>query len=314
MTEPTRAFGPSSTTDNVLTGIDLAGTTAIVTGASGGLGAETARALASKGCAVTLAARDIEKATIAADSIREAHPDATVEVGILELAEPASVRRFTRQWTADHDALQTLILNAGVMACPLTRTAEGFELHFATNHLGHFQLTMGLLDALQAGAPARVVSVSSGGHVLSPVVFDDIHYDAREYDPWSAYGQSKTANVLFAVELDGRYRDAGIRAFAVHPGMIATDLSRHLTPESIAQIVARAEGGGESYKSVAEGAATAVWAATAAELDGAGGVYLANCAVAPPIEEGSPGYAEHAIDPEAARRLWEISAMVLQRS
>jgi NAD(P)-dependent dehydrogenase (short-subunit alcohol dehydrogenase family) len=302
-----REFGPSSTTDDVLAGADLSDKTAIVTGASGGLGAEAARALASRGCVVTLAARDVDKAATVAGSIRAAHPDAAVQVGTLELAEPESVRGFVRQWNADHDALHMLILNAGVMACPLTRTAEGFEQHFATNHLGHFRLTLGLLDALRAGAPSRVVSVSSGGHVLSPVVFDDVHYEEREYDPWSAYGQSKTANVLFAVELDRRYRDAGIRAFAVHPGMIATDLSRHLTPESIAQIVATAEGSGESYKSIAAGAATAVWAATAPELDGVGGIYLADCGVAPPLERGWPGYAAHAVDPEAARRLWEVS-------
>jgi NAD(P)-dependent dehydrogenase (short-subunit alcohol dehydrogenase family) len=305
-----RSFGPKTTTDEVLAGIDLAGTTAVVTGASGGLGAETARALASKGCAITLAARDLEKAAAVAGSIRRAHPDATVEVAALELAEPVSVRRFVQAWSADHDALNLLILNAGVMACPLTRTANGLELHFATNHLGHFQLTTGLVDALRAGAPARVVSVSSGGHLLSPVVFDDIHYDEREYDPWTAYGQSKTANVLFAVELDRRYRGEGVRAYAVHPGMIATDLSRHLTPESIAEIVAMVEGQGESYKSVEAGAATTVWAATAPELDGQGGVYLADCRIAPPVEEGSPGYAAHAVDPDAARRLWDLSVKV----
>jgi len=302
-----RSFGASSTTDEVLESIDLTGTTAIVTGASGGLGAETARALASKGSAVTLAARNVEKAAMVADSIREDGRDAAVEVRMLELADPASVRDFVRQWTADHGELSTLILNAGVMACPLARTSEGFELHFATNHLGHFRLSMGLLDALRAGAPSRVVSVSSGGHLLSPVDFDDIHYRAREYDPWSAYGQSKTANVLFAVELDRRYRDEGLRAFAVHPGMIATDLSRHLTPESIAQIGAMAESGGEAYKPVGAGAATAVWAATAPELDGIGGIYLANCGVAPSIEDGSPGYAAHAVDPHAALRLWKVS-------
>jgi NAD(P)-dependent dehydrogenase (short-subunit alcohol dehydrogenase family) len=307
MTAPWRTFGASSTTDDVLAGVDLTGMSAIVTGASGGLGAETARALASKGCAVTLGARNVDKAAVVSTSIREEDPEALVEVRELELADPANVRDFVRQWTADHDALHLLILNAGVMACPLTRTTEGFELHFATNHLGHFQLTTSLLDPLRAGAPARVVSVSSGGHVLSPVVFDDLHYEHRAYDPWTAYGQSKTANVLFAVELDRRYRDAGVRAFAVHPGMIATDLSRHLTRESLAQIVDMAEGSGESYKSVAEGAATSVWAATAPELDGKGGVYLANCAVAPPIEEASPGYAAHAVDLDAARRLWEIS-------
>lgn len=302
-----QAFGASSTTDDVLEGIDLTGTTAVVTGASGGLGAEVARALASKGGAVTLAARDVDRAAAVASSIRDARPDAAVEVGWLELAEPESVRAFVRQWNADHDALHMLILNAGVMACPLARTSEGFEQHFATNHLGHFRLTLGLLDALRAGAPSRVVSVSSGGHALSPVVFDDIHYQEREYDPWTAYGQSKTANVLFAVELDRRYRGESIRAFAVHPGMIATDLSRHLTPESIAAIVDMVQGTGESYKSVAEGAATTVWAATAPELDGAGDVYLANCAVVPPMEQGSPGYAAHAVDPDAARHLWKVS-------
>ena len=307
MSAPRPAFGESSTTDDVLEGIDLTGTTAIVTGASGGLGAEVAQALASKGGAVTLAARDVDRAAAVATSIRDAHPDAAVEVGMLELAEPESVRAFVRQWNADHDALHMLILNAGVMACPLARTSEGFEQHFATNHLGHFRLTLGLLDALRAGAPSRVVSVSSGGHALSPVVFDDIHYREREYDPWSAYGQSKTANVLFAVEMDRRHRGEGIRAFAVHPGMIATDLSRHLTPESIAEIVDMVQGTGESYKSVAEGAATTVWAATAPELDGARGVYLANCAVAPPMEQGSPGYAAHAVDPDAARHLWKVS-------
>jgi NAD(P)-dependent dehydrogenase (short-subunit alcohol dehydrogenase family) len=314
MTDQRRAFGPSSTTDDVLFGIDLTGKVAIVTGASGGLGAETARALAAKGCVVTLAARDVAKARAVAASIQSAHVDAAIEVDRLELAEPDSVARYVERWTSDHGELNVLVLNAGVMACPLARTAEGFELHFATNHLGHFRLTMGLLDALRAGAPARVISVSSGGHVLSPVVFDDIHYHTREYDPWTAYGQSKTANVLFAVELDRRYRSKGIRGFAVHPGMIATDLGRHLTPESIAEIVARVEDSGESYKSVAAGAATAVWAATAPELDGAGGVYVADCRVAPRIEEGAPGYAAHAVDPDAAARLWTVSEMAAQRS
>ena len=308
MTRP-RGFGPSSTTDEVLVGIDLTGRTALVTGASGGLGAETARALASKRCAVTLAARDVDKAATVADSIRTKHPHAIVDVGRLELADPESVTRFVQSWTAGHDELHILVLNAGVMACPLTRTTDGFELQFATNHLGHFGLTMGLLDALRAGAPARVVSVSSGAHALSAVVFEDIHYQAREYDPWTAYGQSKTANVLFAVELDRRYRDAGVRAFAAHPGMIGTDLGRHLTRESIARIRSVAGAAGEPPKSVAQGAATAVWAATAPELAGTGGVYLADCSIAPPTEAGSPGYASHAVDPDAARRLWEISTM-----
>jgi NAD(P)-dependent dehydrogenase (short-subunit alcohol dehydrogenase family) len=308
-----RSFGVESTTDDVLQGIDLTGRVALVTGASGGLGAETARALAARGCAVTLAARDVPRAEKVADAIRQAHPRAQLDVGELELSRPASVEDFASRWRAEHAVLNLLILNAGVMACPLQRTPEGRELQFATNHLGHFLLTARLMDALRAGAPSRVVVLSSGGHVRSPVVFDDIHFEAREYDPWSGYGQAKTANVLFALELDRRYRDAGVRAFSVHPGMIQTDLGRHLTPEAIAQIRAQATGGGEPRKTVEQGAATSCWAATAAELADRGGLYLVDCAIAGPRPEDPRGYAEHALDPAAAARLWEVSQEMLGR-
>lgn len=304
-------FGPKTTADEVLQGLDLSGQRAIVTGASGGLGAEAARALARAGAAVTLTARDLAKAEQVVAGIRAADPRAEVELRLLELSEPASVRRFATEWLADHHSLQMLILNAAVMACPLRRTAEGWELQFATNHLGHFLLAQQLAPALLAGAPARVVAVSSGGHQISPVVFDDIHFERRAYEPWSAYGQAKTANVLFAVELDRRLRERGVRAFAVHPGMIGTDLGRYLTRETIAQIRSRASDGGEPAKSIPQGAATEVWAATAAKLTGRGGIYLSDCSIAPPAGPGVRGYAPHAVDPAAAARLWQVTEQTL---
>ena len=306
-----RSFDATSTTDDVLEVIDLAGRVAVVTGASGGLGAETARALASRGCAVTLAARDVARAEKVAAEIRSAHPHASLDVGTLELAKPASVRAFAKAWRAAHGPLHLLILNAGVMACPLSRTAEGWELQLATNHFGHFLLTAELLPALREGAPARVVALSSGGHVASGVDFDDPHFERRAYDPWVSYGQSKSANVLFAVELDRRLRGEGIRAYAVHPGMIHTDLARHLTSEMIQDIVGRASKGGEPRKDVAQGAATSCWAATAPELADLGGRYLADCNVAPPLGDGVRGYAPHAVDPAAARQLWELTERTL---
>jgi NAD(P)-dependent dehydrogenase (short-subunit alcohol dehydrogenase family) len=307
-----RTFSAQSTTEDVLTGIDLSGRVAIVTGASGGLGEETARALASRGCAVTLAARDAGKAEKAALRVRERCPSARVDVGLLELSQPASVDTFARRWLASHGPLHLLILNAGIMACPLARTAEGWEMQFATNHLGHFLLTARLIERLRESAPARVIALSSGGHVISAVVFDDIHYERRDYEPWSSYGQSKTANVLFAAELDRRERAAGVRAHSVHPGMIHTDLGRHLTPEAIRAIIERAtEGGAEVPKTVEQGAATSVWAATAPELEGQGGLYLADCGIPAAPEEGGKGAAAHARDAAAAARLWAVSEETL---
>jgi len=303
-------FDETSTTDQVLEGIFLSGRTAIVTGASGGLGAETARALASKGCAVTLAARNRERAEAVAKSIRE-ETGAQVDIGELELADPASVRTFAERWKAEHGELNLLILNAGIMACPLSRTKEGFELQFATNHLGHFLLSALLVDRLRAGAPSRLVSLSSGGHVASPVVFEDIHFESREYTPFLGYGQAKTANVLFAVEFDRRFKDADIRAYGVHPGMIHTDLGRHLTPEIIKDIVGKASSGGEPRKDVPQGAATSCWAATSPDLEGKGGIYLADCRIAPRKDEGNRGVAAHAVDPEAAAQLWKVSEDLL---
>jgi NAD(P)-dependent dehydrogenase (short-subunit alcohol dehydrogenase family) len=220
------SFGFETTAEEVLEGIDLTGRRALVTGASGGLGAETARVLAGAGAAVTLAARDVAKARGVADAIRSESPGAELDVMEIELHRPESVRRFAKDWLARHPMLHVLVNNAGVMACPLARTPEGWEMQFATCHLGHFLLTALLVPALRAGAPARIVNVSSAGHRFGPVRLGDPHFEREPYDKWMAYGQAKTANVLHAVELDRRLAASGVRAFAIHPGAIITELGR----------------------------------------------------------------------------------------
>ena len=305
-------MGFETTTEEVIEGIDLTGRVALVTGASSGLGAETARVLASAGAAVTLTARDIPKVEKVAEEIRST-TGATVDVGALSLDRPDSVRAFAKEWLANHDVLHLLINNAGVMACPLGRTPEGWEMQFATNHLGHFLLTSHLLPALRAGAPARVVNLSSAGHRFSGVHFDDVHFDSHPYDKWESYGQSKTANVLFSLELDRRYRDAGVRAFAVHPGAIMTELGRHLDADDIETLQSRAPQGAMKFKPIPAGAATQVWAATSSELEGKGGLYLENTHVSAPRESDDDveGYLPWAMDPEAAARLWTLSEETL---
>ncbi len=306
-------FGHATTTDEVLEGIDLSGRTAIVTGGSGGLGAETARALAAKGAAVTLAARNLEKAEKVAADIRDSTGNPAVDIGELELGSLESIRGFADAWRVSHGPLHILINNAGVMACPLERTVDGFELQFGTNHLGHFLLTGLLAPALVEGAPARVVCVSSAGHRFSPVIFEDLHYERRPYDKWEAYGQAKTANVLHAVALDRRLAGHGVRAFAIHPGGIVTELGRHLTAEDIEQLRSRSQDSGLRWKEVPAGAATQVYAATAPELEGRGGLYLEDCGVAEisTDPETSAGVMSYAVDPELAERLWEVSEQLV---
>ncbi|MDA0977297.1 MAG: SDR family NAD(P)-dependent oxidoreductase [Proteobacteria bacterium] len=281
-----RVFGESSTTDEILEGIDLTGKVAIVTGASAGLGAETARALASKGATVTIAARDLARSEETAAAIRASTGNPNVNIGQLELDKPASVRAFAADWLSRNDSLNLLINNAGVMACPLARTDEGWEMQFATNHLGHFLLTCLLSEALVAGAPARVVNLSSGGHNFAPVDFDDIHFNQREYQKFASYGQSKTANILFSIELDNRLRDRGVRANAVHPGVIMTDLGRHMTEEDIAALTSNRPAGSRpmTFKEIPQGAATSVWVATAPELEGVGGQYALDCRLVDPSD------------------------------
>jgi NAD(P)-dependent dehydrogenase (short-subunit alcohol dehydrogenase family) len=312
---PRDAFGEQTTGEEVLEGIDLSGKVAFVTGAAGGLGSETARALAAHGAAVTLGVRQVEQGEEVADSIRSAVPGAEIDLAELDLTIPDTVRQCAKKWLENHDRLHLLINNAGVMACPLIRTAEGWELQFAANHLGHFVLTGHLMPALLAGAPGRIINLSSAGHRGGNIDFDDLHYENREYEKFEAYGQSKTSNILFTRELDRRLRDRGIRSHAVHPGVIMTKLARHMTPEDIQDLMARAEGGGRAltFKPVEAGAATTLYAATAPELEGQGGLYLEDCRVSQlaETEDAPTGYEAYAFDMEAAARLWSVSEELL---
>jgi len=304
----TTPFGFDSTAADVVAGIDLSGKSAIVTGGASGIGIETARALAGAGASVTIAARDVEAGHRVAGDI-----DGNVSVVPLELLDRDSIDALVDAWEGP---LDILVNNAGVMALPELRlTPEGWETQFATNHLGHFALTLGLRDALAAAGDARVVSVSSAGHLRSPVVFDDINYSFRAYDQWSAYGQSKTANVLLAVEITRRWADDGITANALMPGGIMTNLQRHITQEQLEAL--RARGGSQlRFKTPEQGAATSVLLATSPQLLGIGGRYFEDCNEASTVtrREGSFGVAPYALDPANAKRLWDVSTEMLGAS
>ncbi len=313
-------LGFASTTDEVLGDIDLSGKVALVTGASTGLGLETSRALASRGAQVVMLARNSEKLNAAAASLEELELPGQLDTALLDLADLRQVRSAAATLVNLYPRIDLLINNAGVMACPLSRTAQDFELQFGTNHLGHFLLTgllaPSLLAAAAAGRAPRVVNLSSAGHRFAPVDFDDPNYRTREYNKWQAYGESKTANVLFTVGLDARLAPLGVRAFAVHPGMIFTELGRHLDEEDIQALGTRAEqakvnGGG--FKKIPQGAATSVWAATAASLAGEGGLYLEDCHIARPAAESDSGGVEaYAVDPAHAERLWQLSERLVE--
>lgn len=308
-------FSAASTADDVLAGVDLTGKTAIVTGGYSGIGTETSRALRAAGARVVVPARDMAKARKALDGI-------DVEIEPMDLADPASIDAFAATFVARGTPLHVLIDSAGVMACPLERDARGYERQFATNHLGHFQLALRLWPALVAAGGARVVSLSSRGHRYAAVDFDDPHFERRAYDPWIAYGQSKTANSLFAVALDARGKAAGVRAFAVHPGAIVTDLARHMSQDELRERGAIDDQGrpvvdlARGMKSVAQGAATSVWCATSPQLAGKGGVYCEDVDVSPVVPPADNeqalgfhvvGVRPWAVDAEAAERLWNLS-------
>ena len=314
---PPSPFGFDSTTDDVLEGIDLTGKTVLVTGASTGLGEETSRALASKGARVILAARNLEKLKTAAAKITESTGNNQLSVLECDLAHFASIRKAATQALELAPSLDLLINNAGVMACPLTRTAEGHEMQFGTNHLGHFLFTCLLVPALKAAGSARIINLSSGGHKFSAVNLEDWNFETGEYDKWQAYGRSKTANALFAVGLDTRLKEFGVRAFSVHPGAIATELGRHMSDDDRKNLVKEGPRGGPPlvFKSIPEGAATSSWAATTADLDGLGGIYLEDCSIAEPTGASDPmkGYVPHAVDPEAAEALWTLSEQIVDQ-
>jgi NAD(P)-dependent dehydrogenase (short-subunit alcohol dehydrogenase family) len=318
-------FTAASTATDVIKDIDLTGKTAIVTGGYSGLGTETVRALRAAGAAVIVPARDTTRASKELADI----DDVTVEE--LDLLDQASIDAFADRFLATGRPLHILINSAGIMANPLTRDSRGFESQFATNHLGHFQLSTRLLPALRQADGARVVAVSSRGHRYSPVDFEDPNFEHREYDPYAAYGQSKTANILFAVELDARERANGIRAFAVHPGSIMTNLARYTDREALRQGGFLDENGEpvidptRGLKSPEQGAATQIWCATSPRLDGLGGLYCEDVDVAAIHTDEEPdvgllaltprafGVLPYAIDPDSARRLWRLSEEILHR-
>jgi NAD(P)-dependent dehydrogenase (short-subunit alcohol dehydrogenase family) len=319
-------FSAASTAAEVIRGQDLRGKTAIVTGGYSGLGLEAVRVLRSAGARVIVPTRDRRRASAALADIPG------VEIETMDLLDPASIDAFAVRFLAAGQSLHLLINSAGIMACPLTRDARGYEAQFATNHLGHFQLTRQLWPALRQAKGARVVSVSSWGHHFSPVVFEDPNFERRDYDPWLAYGQSKTANILFAVALDARGKDEGVRAFSLHPGgIVGTGLGKYLTPEMLRAIGVIDEQGNPivnpsmNLKTVEQGASTIVWCATSPQLEGRGGVYCENNDVAPLGAEKPggwkvgdsmrvPGVMPYAVDPAGAERLWSLSETLLGRA
>lgn len=295
----------ATTADEVLAGCDLSGTRALVTGASAGLGEETCRALAARGAEIVMAVRDPARGAAAIDRIRAAVPGARLELCEVDLASLAGVRVAVDQ-LATGAGFDLLVANAGIMACPPARTVDGWEVQFGTNHLGHAALLVPLADRLPEGG--RVVILSSAGHRFGDVDLEDPNFVRTPYDPWVAYGRSKTANALFAVALDRHLAARGAHAWSVHPGMIVTELGRHLTDESIgALMAAMPEGESPKWKSVAQGAATTCWAATAPELVAHGGAYLEDCSVAEVQSDpvARRGVRPYAIDPDRAAALWD---------
>jgi NAD(P)-dependent dehydrogenase (short-subunit alcohol dehydrogenase family) len=295
-------FGPESTVDDVIAGIDLTGKTAVVTGASGGLGLQTAATLAAAGAEVIAAVRDRDAFRSSPAFAENFPPTVSVDAVTIDLASLDSVRTAAAQIAAAHPRIDILINNAGVMFTPQNTTADGFEFQFGVNHLGHFQLTTALLPPLLAAGQSRVVTVSSEAHRAWPLDITDLNFEHRPYDTFLSYGQSKSANVLMTVELQRRFGAAGLTALAVHPGTCATDLIRYMDRDTFKKLFAlpsRDELAPENLKSVAQAAATTVWAATAPQLRASGGSYLADCQIA--------AASAAATDPDTAAALWELS-------
>jgi NAD(P)-dependent dehydrogenase (short-subunit alcohol dehydrogenase family) len=299
----TTPFDATTTAAGVMAGTDLTGRRAVVTGAASGIGVETARALAAAGAEVTLAVRDVAAGERVAAEITETTGSKEVPVAPLDLCDLSSVAAFTGAWDGP---LHILVNNAGVMMTPERRTPQGWELQFATNHLGHFALAVGLHGALAAAGGARVVSLSSRGHVRAGVDFDDIHFHRRPYDRVLAYSQSKTANALFAVEAARRWESDGVAVNAAHPGAVMTNLVRYMEQAELDAAASR-----EVFKTPAQGAATSVLLAASPLVEGVTGRYFEDCNEAERHTPGTWGVADHALDPVAAGRLWEVSVEML---
>ena len=267
-------YGAATTAEEVLQGVDLSGKVVVLTGSSAGIGRESARVLAKAGATLVMVARDQEKNRRVADAIRSETPGARLELVSIDLADLASVRRAAAEILAAHPKIDILINNAGFVGGPLSYTAEGCELHFGANHIGPFLFTNLLMPALKAAAPARIVVLSSNGHRMGAVDFDDLRFEKRPYNHWSAYAQSKRANVMFAVALAKRVAKDGITVNALHPGVIVTEVFRDVTPEEEKMVTNYSESHGSPVKSIPQGAATQIWAAVAPELANVSGVFL----------------------------------------
>jgi len=317
-------FGATSTTEEVLSGLDLHGKRILVTGVSAGIGVETARSLAARGAHVVGAARDLKKATAATAQVRN---DAQANGGgfeliELDLASLKSVRACADALLAKGEPLDVVIANAGVMATPFSNTIDGFETQFGTNHLGHFVFVNRIAPLIRAGG--RLINLSSAGHRYSNVDLEDPNFQRTPYDPMVAYGRSKTANILFAVAFDKRHRNRGVRAAAVHPGAIRTELGRYMGAERLQKLVeqinqrlAEAGRGPFQWKTIPEGAATSVWAGVVASVDEIGGQYCENCHVSQLVPDDtnfSEGVRGYALDPETAEALWKKSEEMVGES
>jgi NAD(P)-dependent dehydrogenase (short-subunit alcohol dehydrogenase family) len=317
----TKTFGFESTTDQVLEGVDLSGKRILVTGVSAGLGVETARTLAAHGAQVVGAARNLDKARRATSIVTaDASHGGGLELVELDLASLASVRACANALLATGKPFDVVIANAGVMACPKSATVDGFETQFGTNHLGHFVLVNRIVSLLKPGS--RLVNLSSAGHRFADVDLEDPNFEHTHYTEFGAYGRSKTANILFAVEFDRRHKEKGVRATAVHPGVIQTELGRHMTPEVLKNLMdtinANQPAGARAleYKTVPQGAATSVWAGVVAPADLVGGLYCEDCHVAERVEDPNfrGGIRAYALDPDRAKALWAKSEeMVRER-
>lgn len=326
-------FSESSTTSDVIAGIDLHGKTVLITGASTGLGLETARTLAGAGARIIMAARPGDKLDNAHTAMQKDFPTVQIDKVGLELTDFDSIRACADAVKKLTEKIDLLINNAGIMAVPFARTPAGCELQFGTNHIGHFLLTNLLVPLLLTaaalnGKSTRIINLSSGGHKHSPVDFSDIHWQTREYNKWGAYGQAKTANALFTIALQKRLGEKGVSVFAVHPGAIPTELGRHLTEDDIKALMNSKSFGGEKkesggtsrgkllFKTIPQGAATSVWAATSPALVGKGGLYLEDCGIADevPVGVAEHGYFAWAVDPVAAEKLWDVSEEIVGQS
>ena len=317
-------WNKETTTNEILEGLDLSGKKVLVTGASGGLGEETARALAAAEASVIMAARDNTKNSEAKERILSSNSEAKLELHELNLASLEDVRSSAEEFLSKNESLDLLVNNAGIMCTPFGHTTDGFEQQFGVNHLGHYLFTGLMMPALEKSGASRVVCLSSGAHLICGVNLDDPMFERRDYDGWDSYGQSKSANALFAREFDRRYAEKGIHAFSVHPGMIFTELGRHMTEEDMASLMERRKAqisadedsnssdNMMSPKTVEAGAATTVWACVEKSLESQGGHYLADCQLGVPLasEDSSPGscsMASHILDDKDAGELWELS-------